>query len=173
MKIFKLLNASLLLLLVTGCATPVNSYLPAHLSQPQYLTANKNVSIQQLLANARGESGQFMPQGQSQTTDYPHSKVVNAQRIALLFKAKSTELSSLDQRRLQQFSNAMDLQLLYIECGASGEQAIESFRIALHRCQNIQRFFDLISQDVEAQVSAAQPLQYISVSTNSSVMDTQ
>lgn len=162
----------LLCFLVVGCATPVISYLPAHLAQPQAKPGSGSVSVNQLLARARGEN---LPLAQPSATTSSVFPALSKQQqgISLLFKPQSTSLSVIDQRRLQQFSQSKDSQSLYIKCGAAGDQAIESFRIALHRCKNIQRFFELISQTATAQVTAAQPLAYVNVSTGTAAQVTQ
>jgi len=171
MKILKTFNALLLCSLVTGCATPMNTYLPAHLLQEKPTVSHQSLSVNQLLAKARGDHTLSTTTAADNRLHIRQTS--QAEHIALRFKANSSALTMSDQRKLQQYSRSSDTALLYIKCGASGDSAIDNFRIALHRCKNIQRFLKLILQDSKAQVTSIQPLQYVSISTSTAMQGIQ
>lgn len=176
MKNLKLLIALLCCSLTTGCATPNSAYFTTDDWLDNRLPASETVSVNQLLANAR-KMGNPLKQLALPTVDaflqQPQQPQQSQQsQILLVFKSQSTVLTIADQRRLQLFSQSMKQPQLSIQCGAAGEHAFDDFRIALHRCQNIQRFYKLILQDTVANITAVQPLMHTRISAHSASGET-
>ena len=173
MNNLRLIIALSLFSLITGCATPNSAYFTTGDWQDNRLSAGQTVSVDQLLANAREMANPLkqlaLPRGDAFLQQPQQSQ---QSQILLVFKSQSTVLTIADQRRLQLFSQSMKQPQLSIQCGAAGEHAFDDFRIALHRCQNIQRFYKLILQASVAKITALQPLMHTSISAHSASGET-
>lgn len=122
---------------LTGCSAVLKQMdlgIPGLTSQEQ--SPPENISVDQLLAQARGQTASTQ-------------KNENASELLLSFDHLKEQLSSEQKERLNRFAN-LQTNLMQVECSPGGQpDRFSAASVAISRCTNVSQFLKLRARTAE------------------------